>query len=97
MMTHSTEEWEQGEDQFHMKNMDTTTQELGHALREEEEETHQEDIVMSTGTIQEIGTGTEDTLIGAAVEKEEEILRKTGIGSPAMATKGDTERVARSP
>ena len=78
------------------ENMTTTTQVLGHALREEEE-THQEDIVMSTGTIQEIGTGTEDILIGAVAEKEEEILRKTGIGRPAMATKGDTERVARSP
>ena len=63
-----------------------------------EGKSHPEDPQETTlETTLEIDTDTEDTQTEVIAEKEEEIMKKTGTGRPAMAIKGDIERVARSP
>ena len=94
-----TTEWELEEDQSHrmtQEDMTTIVQEQDHAPRVEGV-THPEDMMMIIEITQERGTGTEDTQREATAEKEERTLTWTGIGRPAMATKGDIERVARNP
>ena len=76
--------------------MTTITQKIDHATRIEEM-THLEDTTMTTETTQEIDTEIEDILTEVIAEKEKGTMRWTWIGRPAMATKGDIERVARSP
>ena len=59
---------------------------------------HQEEPQETTlETSLETDIDIEDIQIEVAAEKEEEIMMKIGTGRPAMATKADTERVARSP
>ena len=87
---------------YHMidkENLDITAQKIDHA---KEEMNHLEDTQETTQeitqeTTQETDIDTEDILIEVTAEKVEEIMRKTGTGRPAMATKGNIERVARSP
>ena len=64
---------------------------------EETQETTQDTQETTQETTQEIDTDKEDTLKEAQAEKEEDTMKKTETGRPAMITKGDTEKVARSP
>ena len=90
MATHKVTALELVEALYPMTDTERIDQDIEEMIQlEEPQETNQE-------TCPETDIDIEDTLIEAAVQKEEGNMMMTGIGRPAMA-RVDTERVARSP